>query len=112
MLHVNNREGFTIAVSENKQLARIARSTVLSDDACSVMVPILHQVLGWSSSEIRARFESSGLTLQEWKKRGRIGSPSGPPAALLTQSRKRPTSAYAGGSGETSPKLEERWRAQ
>ena len=26
MLHVNNRDGFTIAVSENKQLARIARS--------------------------------------------------------------------------------------
>src|SRR5271167_1640948 len=26
MLHVNNRDGFTIAVSENKQLARIAKS--------------------------------------------------------------------------------------
>ncbi len=49
MLHVNNRDGFTIAVSENKQLARIARSTVLSDDAFSVMVPILDQVLGWNS---------------------------------------------------------------
>jgi phosphoserine phosphatase len=68
MLHVNNRDGFTIAVSENKQLARIARRTVLSDDACSVMVPILDQVLGWSSSQIRARFESSGLTLHEWEK--------------------------------------------
>ena len=45
MLHVNNRDGFTIAVSENKQLARIARSTVLSDNAFSVMVPILDQVL-------------------------------------------------------------------
>src|SRR5271170_2183003 len=28
MLHVNNHDGFTIAVSENKQLARIARSTL------------------------------------------------------------------------------------
>ena len=35
MLHVNNRDGFTIAVSENTQLARIAKSTVLSDDAFS-----------------------------------------------------------------------------
>ena len=43
MLHVNNRDGFTIAVSENQQLARIAKSTVLSDDASSVLVPILEQ---------------------------------------------------------------------
>ncbi len=68
MLHVNNRDGFTIAVSENKQLARIARSTVLSDDAFSVMVPILDQVLGWSSGDIRALFESNGLTLQGWER--------------------------------------------
>ncbi len=46
MLHVNNHDGFTIAVSENTQLARVAKSTVLSDDARSVMVPILEQVLG------------------------------------------------------------------
>jgi len=68
MLHVNSRDGFTIAVSENKQLARIARSTVLSDNAFSVMVPILDQVLGWSSGDIRALFESNGLTLHEWEK--------------------------------------------
>jgi HAD superfamily phosphoserine phosphatase-like hydrolase len=65
MLHVNNRDGFTIAVSENQQLARIARSTVLSDDACSVMVPILEQVLRWTSADIRSLFESTGLRLQE-----------------------------------------------
>ena len=68
MLHVNNRDGFTIAVSENTQLARIAKSTVLSDDAFSVMVPILDQVLGWGSGEIRSLFESNGLTLHEWEK--------------------------------------------
>jgi HAD superfamily phosphoserine phosphatase-like hydrolase len=68
MLHVNNRDGFTIAVSENTQLARIARSTMLSDDAFSVTVPILEQVLGWSSAEIRSFFESNGLTLHEWDK--------------------------------------------
>jgi HAD superfamily phosphoserine phosphatase-like hydrolase len=68
MLHVNNRDGFTIAVSGNRQLARIAKSTVLSDDAFSVMVPILDQVLGWSSSEIRTLFESNGLTLHEWER--------------------------------------------
>jgi HAD superfamily phosphoserine phosphatase-like hydrolase len=68
MLHVNNRSGHTIAVSENKQLARIARSTVLSDDASSVMVPILANVLGWGVSDIRSLFESYGLTLHEWEK--------------------------------------------
>jgi HAD superfamily phosphoserine phosphatase-like hydrolase len=68
MLHVNNRDGFTIAVSENTQLARIAKSTVLSDNAFSIMVPILEQVLGWRSGEIRSLFESNGLALHEWEK--------------------------------------------
>src|SRR6188768_1100668 len=47
MLHVNNRGGFTIAVSENRMLARIARSTVLSDNAFSIMTPVLERVLHW-----------------------------------------------------------------
>jgi HAD superfamily phosphoserine phosphatase-like hydrolase len=68
MLHVNNRGGFTIAVSENKQLARIAKRTVLSDDAFSVTVPLLEQVLGWGIGEIRTLFESNGLTLHDWEK--------------------------------------------
>ena len=68
MLHVNNRDGFTIAVSENTQLSRIAQRTVLSDDAFSVTVPILEQVCGWGVGEIRALFESNGLTLQQWEK--------------------------------------------
>jgi HAD superfamily phosphoserine phosphatase-like hydrolase len=68
MLHVNNRDGFTIAVSENRQLASIAKRTVLSDDAFSIAVPILDQVLGWRSADIRALFDSYGLSLQEWQR--------------------------------------------
>ena len=68
MLHVNNGDGFTIAVSENRQLARIARSTVLSDNAGSVLVPILDQVLGLRTAEIRAHLESTGLMLDEWQR--------------------------------------------
>jgi HAD superfamily phosphoserine phosphatase-like hydrolase len=68
MLHVNNHDGFTIAVSENKQLARIARSTVLSDSAFSVMVPVLDQLLGWRTGEIRTLLEANGLALHEWEK--------------------------------------------
>jgi HAD superfamily phosphoserine phosphatase-like hydrolase len=68
MLHVNNRDGFTIAVSENKLLARIAKSTVLSDSAFSIVVPILEQLFGWRSSSIRDLFDSYGLTLHDWEK--------------------------------------------
>lgn len=68
MLHVNNRGGFTIAVSENKLLARIARTTVLSDSAFSIVVPILEQLAGWTSPRIRELFASHGLALHGWEK--------------------------------------------
>jgi phosphoserine phosphatase len=68
MLHVNNHDGFTISVSENKQLARIAKSTVLSESAFSIIVPVLDQLLHWRTGEIRELFESYGLTLNEWEK--------------------------------------------
>ncbi len=68
MLHVNTRDGFTVAVSETKHVTRIARRTVLSDNALSVLVPILEDVLGWDAGRIRRLFESYGLVLQEWDK--------------------------------------------
>jgi hypothetical protein len=57
-----------IAVSENKQLARIAQSTVLSDNAFSIVVPLLDQVFRWRAGRIRTLFESNGLALEEWEK--------------------------------------------
>ena len=68
MLHVNNGNGFTIAVSENRQLARIAKSTVLSDNVMSIVVPVLDQVLGWQAPRIRTEIESKGLVLRDWHK--------------------------------------------
>ena len=68
MLHVNRRDGFTIAVSETKFISQIARRTVLSDDALSVLVPILEDIVGWDASRIRGLFEAYGLQLQEWNK--------------------------------------------
>jgi 2-hydroxy-3-keto-5-methylthiopentenyl-1-phosphate phosphatase len=68
MLHVNSREGYTIAVSEAKFLGRIAKRTVLSDSAFSVLIPILEDILKWNSAQIREEFESYGLALQEWDK--------------------------------------------
>jgi len=68
MLHVNNRYGLTIAVSENTQLARIAHSKVLSDSALSIMVPILGELLDWDSGRICELLESNGFALDEWQK--------------------------------------------
>jgi HAD superfamily phosphoserine phosphatase-like hydrolase len=68
MLHVNSREGYTIAVSEAKFLGRIARRTVLSDSALSVLVPIYEDILNWNSAQIREVFEAYGLAIQEWDK--------------------------------------------
>jgi HAD superfamily phosphoserine phosphatase-like hydrolase len=68
MLHVNNRDGLTIAVSENKHLARIAKRTVLSDNAFSIVLPMLQHISGWQTAEIRNLFETYGLTLHEWEK--------------------------------------------
>jgi len=68
MLHVNNHDGFTIAVSDNQQLARIAKRTVLSDNAFGIVVPVLEQLLDWRPGAIRDLFERNGLTLQAWDK--------------------------------------------
>lgn len=68
MLHVNRLDGLTIAASENKYITQIAKRTVLSDDALSVLVPILEDLFNWNSTKIRAFFESHGFVLQEWDK--------------------------------------------
>jgi 2-hydroxy-3-keto-5-methylthiopentenyl-1-phosphate phosphatase len=69
MLHVNRREGFTIAVSENKYIAPIVKRSILSDDALCVLIPILEDVAGWRDpARIRAFFETHGLEIQEWDK--------------------------------------------
>ena len=68
MLHVNSANGFTIAVSEAKHITRIAQRTVISDNALSVLVPVLEEVVGWDAVRIRQLFASYGLVLQEWNK--------------------------------------------
>jgi HAD superfamily phosphoserine phosphatase-like hydrolase len=68
MQHVNGRDGHTIAVSEAKSIGRIAQRTVLSDNAFSVVVPILEDVLKWDASRIRELFATHGLAMQEWDK--------------------------------------------
>jgi phosphoglycolate phosphatase-like HAD superfamily hydrolase len=68
MLHVNRLDGLTIAVSENPYITQIATRTILSDDALSVLIPIMEEVLGWNSAKIRFFLEAQGFALQEWSK--------------------------------------------
>jgi predicted HAD superfamily phosphohydrolase len=66
MLHVNRRDGFTIAVSESKLVAQIAKRTVLSDNALATLVPILEEIAGWQRAQIRHLFDSYGFLIQGW----------------------------------------------
>jgi 2-hydroxy-3-keto-5-methylthiopentenyl-1-phosphate phosphatase len=65
MLHVNRFDGLTIAVSENPNITQIAKRTVLSDDALAILVPILQDIVGWSSMQIRAFFNTGGFAVQD-----------------------------------------------
>jgi HAD superfamily phosphoserine phosphatase-like hydrolase len=66
MLHVNERDGFTIAVSEAKHVSQIAKRTVLSSNALAVLAPILEDIVGWKRLKIRQFFETYGMLIQEW----------------------------------------------
>ena len=68
MLHVNRLGGLTVAVSDNKHVTQIARRTVLGDDALGVLVPILEDIAGWDTTQIRTLFGSQGFVVQEWAK--------------------------------------------
>jgi hypothetical protein len=41
---------------------------VISDNAFSILVPVLDQVLDWEPRHIRDLFESYGLTLTDWER--------------------------------------------
>src|SRR5947199_7004441 len=63
MLHVNRGDGVTIAASEAREVAHIAKRTVISDDALSVLVPVLEEIAGFGPSQIRALFEDHCLVI-------------------------------------------------
>jgi 2-hydroxy-3-keto-5-methylthiopentenyl-1-phosphate phosphatase len=67
-LHVSQRGGFTVAVSEGRDITQIARRTVISDDALSVLVPILEDLCGWDMAHIREFFEAQNVQIHEWGK--------------------------------------------
>ena len=68
MLHINARDGLTIAVSESPHVSQIAKRTVLSTSAVAVLAPILEEVAGWERYRIRGFFEANGMLIQEWER--------------------------------------------
>ena len=68
MLHINSRDGLTIAVSESRNVSQIAKRTVLSTSALAVLAPILEEVAGWERYRIRGFFEATGMLIQEWER--------------------------------------------
>jgi len=68
MLHINSRDGLTIAVSESRNVSQIAKRTVLSTSALAVLAPILEEVAGWERYRIRGFFEANGMLIQEWER--------------------------------------------
>ena len=68
MHHVNSHDGCTVAFSETKSIARIARPSVLSENALSVLIPILEEMFGWNAGQVRDLFTARGVAIQEWDK--------------------------------------------
>lgn len=68
MLHINSRDGLTIAVSESRNVSQIAKRTVLSTSALAVLAPILEEIAGWERYRIRSFFETNGMLIQEWER--------------------------------------------
>ncbi len=66
MLHINTRDGYTIAVSEARHVSQVAKRTILSTSALAVLAPILEDIAAWPRPRIRAFFESYGVMIQEW----------------------------------------------
>jgi phosphoserine phosphatase len=66
MLHVNGGSGLTIAVSDTRDVTRVAKRTVLSTNALAVLAPILEEVADWDHSQIRDFYENHGFLVREW----------------------------------------------
>jgi HAD superfamily phosphoserine phosphatase-like hydrolase len=67
MLHVNGRDGFTIAVSEARHVSQVAKRTVLGSNALAILAPILEDIVRWPRPQIREFFERYGFLIQEWE---------------------------------------------
>lgn len=68
IMYVRAYHGYTIAVTPTSFLGHICRKTVISNDALSLLAPILEDILGFSHDEVRKFYEKIGHPLQTWEK--------------------------------------------
>ncbi len=68
MLHINVYGGFTIAVSPSPYLGHISKRTVISENALSVLAPILEDCLGYKEQEIKEFYTEIGHPIYEWNR--------------------------------------------
>ena len=75
---------------------RPSQRTVMSEDALSVLIPVLEDILGYNRNQIRALFERHGVLIQEWDRvrtdwltiregAGSILTPTSPSKAIAPQ---------------------------
>jgi len=68
MLHVLSYKGYTISVSLTSYMGHICRRTVVSENALSVLMPILEDILRYDEGQVRRFFEERRHIIQEWNK--------------------------------------------
>lgn len=68
MLHVLSYKGYTISVSLSPYMGHICRRTIVSENALSVLIPILEDILRYEEGQVRKFFEERHHTIQEWDK--------------------------------------------
>ncbi|MDD5449429.1 MAG: haloacid dehalogenase-like hydrolase [Candidatus Omnitrophica bacterium] len=68
MLHVLSYKGYTISVSLSPYMGHICRRTIVSENALSVLIPILEDILKYEEGDVRKFFEERHHIIQEWDK--------------------------------------------
>ncbi len=68
MLHVNAYGGYPIAVSSSPYLGHISKRTVLSDNALSIIAPILEDIMAYDENKIKSFFADINHTISEWSR--------------------------------------------
>ena len=68
ILYVRTYHGYTIAVTPTSHIGNICKKTIISNDALSLLVPILEDILKFSHDEIKSFFEKLGHPIQTWEK--------------------------------------------
>ncbi len=68
MLHVKSYQGYTITVSPAPYMGHICQRSVISDNALSILVPILQDLLKYDEGKVRKFFEDRGHAVLEWNR--------------------------------------------